>query len=249
MSRQPDEPVTLRPYAAAYWGPRAERIDACADRALQFLEGLSQVDPSLGEWFETSDRRADARSRPVALAREALVELLGSGRNRRDADRSVITELGFSAALWNGKEPSVGLRIGCGKQPRTPNVKNAVVLNLPRLEEAVGLVSPDAARGTMRILVECWEPDWATWTTHEWREEQEAADGEPVFGWMTYLNGAVHPRGLPVGVTLEELGSGTLVVAGEAPGSVTGAGLAGLRDALLSGCREPLGGRAPFVPH
>jgi hypothetical protein len=89
-------------YAGAYWGHRAESVDACADRLAHFLTGLAQASPVLGSWFKAASSRKAALKRPVEPSAAALRELLLAGRARRDdQDRSVMSELVSPAALPN----------------------------------------------------------------------------------------------------------------------------------------------------
>jgi hypothetical protein len=223
----------INPYVGAYWGPRREPLAACADRATRFLAGLCSCSPVLATWFEKGDSREDALRRRVLPERDIVMGLLGSGRNQRDIDRSVIEDLGYSLDVWNGQEPAVGLRIACGKYPPTPNIKNAVVINLPYSEEGLGdLASPEMAKRLVGLAVECWGPDWATWSSHQWREEQGRPARQPVLGWVTYLRGMDGPRALPPGVSLEPFGDGALVTSGDDIADVTGAKLAALRESL-----------------
>ncbi len=141
--------------------------------------------------------------------------------------------------LWNGQDPSVGLSIGCGKYPSTPNIKNAVVVNLPSSDDGLGdLASPSVARATMNLLVQCWEPDWATWTSREWREEQGAGPGEAVLGWMTYFSRPVATTALPNGVLVEPFDDGAMITAAEDISGVTGAVLLAVRESLGSQLRS-----------
>jgi Immunity protein 52 len=226
--------MTISPYIGAYWGPRQESLDACADRAVKFLEGISSAHPALSTWYQLGVMQTDALQQPAVLERGAVLTLLESGRNRRESDRSVIEELGYSINLWNGQDPSVGLNIGCGRYHRSEYVKNAVVIDLPRSDEGLAdLALPERARAMMHLLVECWDPDWATWTSSELRREQRVVPGRPVLGWMTYLSSLQDPQpSLLARSTLEPLGPGSLITAADEITEVTGASLLAIREAL-----------------
>ena len=84
----------------------------------------------------------------------------------------------------------------------------------------------------MRLLVECWEPDWATWACHAWRTDQGAVIGHPVIGWMTYLSRPFMADRLPPGATLQNLGSGSLVTTADSVAGVTTTALLTIRKAL-----------------
>lgn len=225
-------------YSGAYWGPRQETLDACAERADAFMKGLCSLDPALATWYKTGRSRRDALRHQVSTEHDVLRKLLESGRHRRDFDRAVIEDLGYSMGLWNGQEPSVGLHIGCGMS--SPYVTNAVVINLPRSDEDLGaLASAETARELMRLLVQCWDPEWSTLSSHDWREEQEAQPGEPVLGWLTYLRWLTEPSALPPGVAVERLGQGSLITAAPELTTVSGSELRAMRQALAHDPSRP----------
>lgn len=226
--------MTVSPYIGAYWGPRQETLDACTDRAVKFLEGLSSTHSALSTWYQLGIMQTDAPQQPAVPERGVVSTLLESGRNRRESDRSVIEELGYSINLWNGQDPSVALNIGCGRYHRSEYVKNAVIIDLPRLDEGLAdLASLEKARAMMHLLVECWDPDWATWTSSELRKEQRVVPGRPVLGWMTYLSSLQDPQpSLLARSTLEPLGAGTLIIAANEISEVTGESLLAIREAL-----------------
>ena len=225
-------------YAGAYWGPRRETLDACAERADAFMEGLRSLDPALATWYKLGRSRRDALRHQVLIEHDVLRKLLESGRNRRDFDRTVIEELGYSMFLWNGQEPSIGLHIGCGVS--SPYVTNVVVIDLPRSDEDLGkLASAETARNLMRLLVQCWDPEWSTLSSHDWREEQEVQAGEAVLGWMTYIRWVTEPLDLPPRVAVEHLGPGSLVIAAPELAMVSGRQLTAIRQALASDLRRP----------
>jgi Immunity protein 52 len=204
--------MSERFYAGAYWGARREDAESCTQRLDEFLGALARVHPLLGEWFEPGARLAIARERPVPRTPQALQALLLAGRNRDDTHHAVIENLGFSASMWNGQEPQVGLRVGCGCYSRW--VGNAVVLDLPPAEgRGRAVYRPGAALRIMTALVACWQPEWATLTSDELRRAQQIPPHGPVVGWLTYL---ARPRQvdagrLPDGVVAEEMADGTLI--------------------------------------
>lgn len=107
-------------------------------------------------------------------------QLLDQGVNRRDVGSDVIEELGFSVGLWNRARPAVGLSVTAGAYPSFAGVLNSVVLDFPPPEaEAMLLYDPRPAGAILEAVVESWEPDWATWTTHALRSAQGAAPCEP----------------------------------------------------------------------
>jgi hypothetical protein len=205
-------------YVGAYWGPRAESVDACADRLAHFLTELAQASPVLGSWFKTASSRKAALKRPVEPSAEALRELLLAGRARRDdQDRSVMSELGFAADMWNGQDVQVGFRVRCGAPVAVQGMtSNTLVMQLPAAEGgALTLYQRQVALIVLRSVVTAWQPSWCTWTSHRLRKAQEPQPGEVVAGWGTYVadrDGVLTDR-LPPGVTAEHVGAGLLLTA------------------------------------
>ena len=176
-------------YLGAYWGCRKESASECGQRLARCIAGLGAVDPVLGSWFLKGWSRKSAKT-PVDASAVALGELFAKGRNRRDFGGEVIEELGFSVGMWNRAKPEVGLSAGVGMY--TPVVPNCFVLDFPAPDgDALRLFDPDAARAIFTIVVEAWEPAWATWTSRRLREAQDDAAQVPVVGWLTYLRPAV----------------------------------------------------------
>ncbi len=154
-----------RHFAAAYWSSRKESLEECTERASNFVRSLAAVSETLQGW------RRKARSRKAALAQRVISTdnndeirmLLEKGRNRRDMDRSVIEELGYSFALWNGLSGpnAADLSVGCGIYD-VRGVSNAIVLNLP---PSFDLSSGKSVLALTRSFVEAWEPERFILTT------------------------------------------------------------------------------------
>lgn len=174
-------------YIGAYWGDRRETAFECGERLSRCLLGLGAVDPLLAAWFLKGSRRSTATV-PIALGADDLARLFDRGRNRRDSDGEVIEELGFRVGLWNNRRPALGLSAHCGSYANQSGLLNSFVLSVPAPDSgAEVLYQVDPASAIFEIIVESWEPHWATWSTHEWREAQSPARREPVIGWKTYL--------------------------------------------------------------
>lgn len=206
-------------YLGAYWGSRKESSLRCGQRMAGCIARLSKIDEALGSWFRRGVSKAAAKT-PVELDAESLGKLLAQGVNRRDVGGDAIEELGFSIGLWNRARPAVGLSATVGAHPSFQGVLNSFVLDFPPPEaEALRIYEPSLAEAIFNAVVEAWEPDWATWTTHALRNAQGAAAREPVAGWMTYLKAPV-PVALP-GATSRPLLGGTVITIGQ---DVNGAG-------------------------
>ncbi len=227
-----DEPF----YLGAYWGPRREPVGACAQRLADCVARLGACSELLRTWYEKADRKADARHRPVVPAAEVLRKLMVAGVNRRDANGSVIEELGFSVGLWNGDhKTSVGLSISCGGWTSVPEVMNAFNLDLPTPAEELGgqIYELDTALAIMRVVVGAWEPDWATLTSYRLADAVDAGPRKPIVGWITFLADRREvPSRLPVAARESMAGQGTLLVAAERAGEVGSSRLREIARAL-----------------
>ena len=224
-------------YVGAYWGPRGESVDQCAERLSRLLVSLGEIDPRLGSWFKTGGSRKAALKRPVDPSIDALQELLLAGRLRRDNEaRSVMSELGFRAGLWNGQDVEVGLSVRCGSPAAISGMtSNTLVMQLPLAEgEALALYRREVALEVLRSVVTAWQPSWCTWTNDSLRSAQNAQPGEVVAGWATYLADpdGVRTDRLPAKATTEPLGSGLLLVAEGDADSASEATVSTVRTAL-----------------
>lgn len=224
-------------YVGAYWGPRVESVDACADRLARMLIDVAEASPLLGSWFRTAGNRQAALKRPIEPSAERLRELLLAGQARRDDPaRSVMSELGFSADMWNGQDVQVGLHVHCGTPAAIPGMtSNNLVIQLPAAEgAALALYQRDTAVAVLRAVIAAWRPDWCTWTSRRLRRAQELQPFDVVAGWATYV---VEPAGawtdrLPAGIAAEQVGSGLLLTSQGDADSASEATACAMRDAL-----------------
>jgi hypothetical protein len=199
----------------AQWGDRSEPFEVCLERLERYLTGLSGVSVGLDTWFETGTSRQSAKSLPVDVSRESLSKLLLSGQNRRDqVPRTVIEELGYVIALWNGERNSVGLMTHCGAFG--DKAHNAVTLSLPVPEDdALALYDPTILERITELTIATWDPEWATVVSNRLRNAQEP--GKVVAGWATYLRQSLDSSIVPASLLTRPLGRGTIMVARSAP--------------------------------
>jgi Immunity protein 52 len=205
-------------YAGGYWGPRAESVEECAARLTRFLVELEAAHPLLAMRYKRGPSLRSATSNRVTPALDTIAALLSGGRSRGDTDGAVIEDLGYSMGLWNG-ESSAGADVSVGCGMTSAWVDNAVVLRLPVDDDGRPVPLPAGVnRQAFTSLVECWAPDWATWTSHAARDTQPDDADSIVLGWLTYLStaaGSVSIRKLPTGVTAEPFAAGTLLTIGD----------------------------------
>lgn len=223
--------------AGAYWGPRPTSLDVCAKKLAETLQGLGQRHEVLRTWFRRADTKAEALKTRVPMDVDGLRELLARGRNYTDVGHQVIQELGFSASAWNGDDATPAtFSVACGGS--SPWVPNKLVVDLPP-PAGIGaeLYQLSVARSLMTMLIEMWNPDWATFASRSMHVgEQERQRGGPRVGWLTYLStrfGELPLLGLPT--TVEEIsGKGSLIVAAPTYAHVTPAIVEKLAETLRS---------------
>jgi hypothetical protein len=218
-----DSAMNRRYFLGAYWPARKEAIEKCADRLFQFISNLSTCDSALEAWYEQGWSRKQALEKQAHIkSRNYLLDLLDRGRSRRDIDKSVVDDLGFSIGLWNGaatEEKEAGLGITCGLYTSNPNLGNCVTLDFPK--DLGELMQPERMAHVLSVVAESWEPDWAGVMSTDAMNAREFNARLPFVDWMLYLSNKLMPQisALPQPVSVqrvEELGS-ILIVQGEPP--------------------------------
>jgi len=116
--------------------------------------------------------------------------------------------------MWNGSASpdSIGLSVGCGSYSEVKGLGNSLVVDLPSPDGDAGrLFTRATARALVEAVVECWEPTWVTWTSHDLADAQPRGVGR--VGWMTYLaDPLVRRLEAPLdGYDTKQLDSGVLV--------------------------------------
>lgn len=212
--------VADRSYIGAYWGPRYESVDACADRLSRHLSSLSEVDPIFRQWFRKAGSRREAQGQRLDVSPGGLRGLLSAGRQQIPRHGGDVLDLGYNIDIWNGSDAAAGLSVRCGSGARIAGMtSNALMLSLPAcagdLEHDERPRHGDAASALI-ATVEAWRPAWCTWTSRELRKAQKPGPEDVVFGWVTYVaavDGNNPPRQVPIeGVAVGVLEGGSLYV-------------------------------------
>jgi hypothetical protein len=200
----------------AYWKPRQESIEQCADRLLSFMRGLTESDITFSQWYRLGHSRQDALKRRVDVqSYDEIFTLLDKGRHRRDIGKTVMEDLGFSVGIWNGgeDEKDVGLHIRCGLYWISPNhnvsLGNCVTLGLPK---KLGALGDSSKMGRiLAITATCWEPDWAGVFSDEAKDARDWKR-KPFVDWMVYVPQKIAGVPPPSTVTHLENGGSVIVV-------------------------------------
>lgn len=175
-------------FLGAYWGIRRETRTECALRISTALTAMTKHHSALGSWYRKGRTKSAAIKNQLDVSAESLGEILKT--NRRDADGSEISELGFSIGLWNGSDVlPVSFSATCGAC--TKYVKNSVMLELPAdinvgAEESL---RPQQVRELLADIIAAFDPDTAVVTSHEYIDR--AGGGAPweAGGWLVYQRG------------------------------------------------------------
>ena len=186
--------MRIPPYfMGAYWEARQESIDQCADRLLRFFSELTTFDPAVATWYEQARSRKQALARQVAFGnRDYLLDLLNRGRHRRDSDKSVMEDLGFTISFWNGgnKGEEGTMNIHCGSY--CEEVGNSVVLNLP--DELGDLRRPERMAAVLASVVKAWKPDSGGVMSDAAMKAKDYKVTVPFVDWMFYASNKLAPN-------------------------------------------------------
>ncbi|RUM06439.1 Imm52 family immunity protein [Rhizobium chutanense] len=127
--------MTMTPYTLlAYRANRPRGPEECATDLSVFLNRLAKISPVVFQWKlrGSTKRKAMQNSFIDPDDLDFLCGLVLKGVNRRDGDRSIIPELGFSVSFWNGaskEEDAASLSIANGSTSKFSS--NSVVLHFP----------------------------------------------------------------------------------------------------------------------
>lgn len=173
-------------YIGAYWGPRQETAEQCAERLATCLKYLALTSDTFASWYEKGKSRRDGLKQPVQPG--DILMLVKKGRSKRDSDKSVIEDLGFRVGVWNGasEECSVSLSVTCGLFTQNANLRNSFVLDLPETLRDLG--KKGGALQALVAVVMAWEPDWAGIVSRASRSSRSFKPDSPFVDWMIYLN-------------------------------------------------------------
>jgi hypothetical protein len=141
---------------ALYWEARPASPQAAATELLPAFEALREA--GLSKFFLKARSRRRAESQPFTPGAAEVAAQLGKGVNRRDVDRSVIPELGYSMGLWSGgsDEECFALSVHIGSV--SPHARNNFLLDLPALGPYALHREPERVRALFFSLVAILSP-------------------------------------------------------------------------------------------
>jgi hypothetical protein len=156
-------PSTL---VAVYWKARPDTLEACSANLQRHFDALATTSDALSHWYLKANRKPKEPKEVDVGSFEILSALLSKGVNRRDIDKSVITELGWSASLWNGDRGEFSASTSVHCNCTTPRVSNSALLNL-KSDDAQPLDDESGVR-LLKRFIDIWRPDEGRITRSVW---------------------------------------------------------------------------------
>ena len=207
-------------YVGAYWGPRKETAQECAQRAERFFPALASCDPSFAQWYQAGRGfPRELPGHPLLPQTKELETFFLKGRNRANANREVIEDLGFHQIVWNEKKSPTDLHISCGGYSPW-GAPNSCWLDLVRQGPVrERLLRMPVLAEILTSIATAWDPDYGIASSTPMVDLVEQGRHEVRVGWLTYLSrrlGNLPP--LPAPVRIEPVGAlGWLLVLSPEP--------------------------------
>ena len=142
-------------FIGVYWSARADEISHCTAKAMTHFQLLSDADEGLKRWFRLGRRRPKISDEVDVTSGEAVRRRWSA--NRKDIDRSIIPELGWTLSLWNGEMNglSAGTGLYCGATSKY--VSNCATLSISG--ESIRSIDDNSAIELLKEFVELWDAD------------------------------------------------------------------------------------------
>ena len=195
------------------WGARSQTAQEIAHDVVRFSSAVLEVCPALLAWHYLAPR--DKLTLLPDDVDEVRLKVLSPGNGaRRGVGPDLILPVGFSALLLTSKKSDAAswmAHVGKG----TDWAFNRVSLDCPRKGDLAHVMTePAMMERLFRVMIEVWQPDWATVSHTDMSDPEPAC---PVH-WMLYGREPL-PQGLvlPAGVEVHQLksASGGLLAPGQ----------------------------------
>jgi hypothetical protein len=134
----------------AYWGPREETREACAQRLAVFFEILHQHDPALACWYE----RMMSPDEPLVRIPTDAAGLAPLLHVNQDEGGQLFPHLGMSFTAWRGPDSKAGASFTCSLGGYSRWVSNTFVINCNDRTASLQML-----RALLRATVEAFDPD------------------------------------------------------------------------------------------
>lgn len=170
-------------FLGAYWGPREESREACAQRLSAFMGDLAALHPRFTGWGEASGSPKKPRLQ-FEITPEGIAKVLDTNNN--DVDGQPIVDLGFSLGCYTETEPEEGVvRIDATLGVFTPLIPNSILLKMRKPVIADVDLWEKIAATTIWIF----NPDDVVITSDAYVEKRGGGRPREVGGWFTYKKG------------------------------------------------------------
>lgn len=160
-------------FVGVYWSERRESREAVAVRVARFLALVAQCEAIFARWFLKARTKSAGGIPVIPDANEVATKLKV---NRRDVGGDVISELGFSLGLWNGRTASLSATVGAC----SPHVRNSVVLAFDERAQ----IDKQVLRKVLCAAIEAFEPDHGVVTSSKLLTSAGSVDPWET-GWLT----------------------------------------------------------------
>jgi hypothetical protein len=193
----------------AWWGPRSESVECCAERLARILDGITRSDELMSPWLWADD--SILAWHPAARLEGPLL----AGRLWKETVLEPMEELGFGIVARVGARndlEAVQLNARLGAYSST--VGNVVNLRLPGKGPRAGLARKDVLLCAARAVVEASDCNGLLVEGLGLARRMQDVSPESYLGWMNYLPGIMPDdvaRATPAAVGWEKLGRGVLV--------------------------------------
>lgn len=183
------------------WGARSQTAQEIAHDVMRFSSAVLEVCPALQAWHYLAPK--DKLMPLPDSVDEVRLKVLSPGNGaRRGAAPDLILPVGFSAFLLTSKK----IDAACWMAHTGSDgggLGSRVAINCPRRGDlAQVMTEPDMMERLFRVMVEVWQPDWATVSHTDMSDPEPAC---PVH-WMLYGRESLPPGlVLPDGVEVHEL--------------------------------------------
>ena len=194
------------------WGARSQTAQEIAHDVMRFSQQLLDACPQFGAWHYLGPRD---KLMPLPLdAIQVCQQAIEPGNcERRGAAPDLVLPVGFSVLLYTSKRDGVAWMAHVGKG--TAWAHNRVAINCARRGDlARRMTEPDMMERLFRVMVEVWQPEWATVSHTDMSDPEPAC---PVH-WMLYGREPLPPGlVLPDGVEVHGLtgASGEVLAPGQ----------------------------------
>jgi hypothetical protein len=192
----------------AYWGSRAEPLSDVAQKALQTLTELRDIDVQFLKYYRRANSRKKALEKGLSLDQESVKQMCVEMIKKGELGADGFAKMGFLFGVWTGQEEaeSSGINFNVGHKFETPYLSNVCYIDLPYEGPAsIRLLQRELSKSILGILVKIWKPDYAVLTSRHLRDKLDIGNQ---IGWITYRNTIKEVPRLGEGVSYERDGSG-----------------------------------------